>query len=146
MQGGAGDPTDRKLLDLLRHNARLPVTSLSHQLGLSRASVHARIARLEKAGVIDGYTIRLGAGYVQSQIRAHVMLKLLPKHARQVEEQLTASPGVFAIHAISGEYDMIAMIESGDVAELNRNIDAIGEIEGVVRTTSSILLDTKFLR
>ena len=131
---------------MLRENARQPVTSLAHALSLSRASVHARIARLERDGVIAGYTIRLGPEHERRHIRAHVMVKVAPKLARAVERQLTQMPELMSLHAISGEYDMIAIVEAEGVAALNDVIDRIGELEGVTDTTSSILLATRMIR
>ena len=79
-------------------------------------------------------------------IRAHVMLKVQPKLARATEEQLGDIPQLTALHAISGEYDMIVMVEAEGVSQLNDLIDRIGVLDGVEKTTSSILLATKILR
>lgn len=137
---------DRRLLAMLREDSRQPVTKLASELGLSRANVYARLSRLEEEGVIGGYTVRLGETYDRRLIRAQVMIKVLPKHARTIEEALAAIPELSALHAISGEHDLIALIEAETVGELNTLIDRIGEIEGIERTTSSILLATKVLR
>ncbi|PZR34911.1 Lrp/AsnC family transcriptional regulator [Caulobacter segnis] len=137
---------DRRLLAMLRQDSRQPVTKLASELGLSRANVYARLSRLEEEGVISGYTVRLGETYDRRLIRAQVMIKALPKHARTIEEALAAIPELSALHAISGENDLIALIEAETVGELNALIDRIGEIEGIERTTSSILLATKVLR
>jgi DNA-binding Lrp family transcriptional regulator len=140
------DPVDRKLIILLRENARQPITSLAHALGLSRASVYARLQRLERDGIIAGYTIRLGADYDQRLIRAQVMLKVAPRLALALEGKLIALPELVALHAISGEYDMIALVEAEGVAALNDVVDRIGLLEGVDKTTTSILMATKMLR
>jgi DNA-binding Lrp family transcriptional regulator len=137
---------DRRLLALLREDSRQPVTKLASDLGLSRANVYARLSRLEEEGVIGGYTVRLGEAYDRRLIRAQVMIKALLKHAKAIEEALAQMPGLSALHAISGEYDLIAVVEAETVGELNAIIDSIGELEGIERTTSSILLATKVLR
>lgn len=137
---------DRRLLALLREDARQPVTKLASDLGLSRANVYARLSRLEEEGVIEGYTVRLGEAYDRRLIRAQVMIKALLKHAKAIEEALAHMPELSALHAISGEYDLIAVVEAETVGELNALIDRIGELEGIERTTSSILLATKVLR
>ena len=56
---------DRALIDLLRANSRESVSELARQLGLSRSTVKDRIARLEKSGVITGYTVRFSEGYTR---------------------------------------------------------------------------------
>jgi DNA-binding Lrp family transcriptional regulator len=140
------DDVDRKLIGLLRDDARQSVTGLGHALGLSRASVYARIERLEKRGVIQGYTVRLGEAFGESLIRAHVMVKLSPKQAKAIEKKLVALPQLVTLHATSGVQDMIAILEAASIAELNRVIDVIGALDGVESTLSSIVLDTKVSR
>lgn len=137
---------DRRLLAMLRQDSRLPVTRLAADLGLSRAAVYARLSRLEQDGVIQGYTVRLGTDYDRRLIRAQVMIKVQLKLAKATEDELAAIAELSALHAISGEYDLIALIEAETVAELNTLIDRIGALDGVERTTSSILLATKILR
>ena len=137
---------DRQLLSMLRQDSRQPVTKLAADLGLSRATVYARLSRLEEEGIIQGYTVRLGADYDRRLIRAQVMIKVQLKLAKATEDQLAAIAELSALHAISGEYDLIAVIEAETVSELNALIDRIGALDGVERTTSSILLATKILR
>jgi DNA-binding Lrp family transcriptional regulator len=137
---------DRQLLSMLRQDSRQPVTKLAADLGLPRANVYARLSRLEEKGVIQGYTVRLGSDYDRRLIRAQVMIKVQLKLAKVTEDELAAIAELSALHAISGEYDLIAVIEAETVSELNALIDRIGALDGVERTTSSILLATKILR
>lgn len=137
---------DHKLLALLRENSRRQVSTLASELGVSRATVYARIARLEQEGIIEGYTVRIGLAHDQRLVRAHVMIKLLPKLTRETVAAVTAMRRVTALHSISGEHDLIATIEGVNVGELDELIDEIGMLEGVEKTTSSIILSTKFIR
>ena len=140
------DALDERLLALLREDARRPVTSLARALKLSRAAVYTRLARLQKQGPIEGYTLKLSPGYNRRLIRAHVMIKVLPKLSRATERQLAAMPALTALYTVSGEHDLIAMVEAEDVGKLDALIDAIGSLEGVEKTVSSILLSSKLQR
>jgi len=140
------DDLDAQLLALLREDARRPISDLAAALGVSRATVYARLARLEQEGIVEGYTVRVGIEHERRMIRAHVMIKVLPKLTELTGEQLMAIPQLTTLHAISGEYDMIAMIEAEDVGALNTLIDRIGMLDGVEKTTSSIILATKLQR
>ncbi|PQM26044.1 AsnC family transcriptional regulator [Sphingopyxis lindanitolerans] len=146
MTRDAIDDIDRKLLGLLRSNARLPTTSLAHALGISRGNTYARLARLERSRIIRGYTVQLGDEHDKGAVRAHVMIKLMPRHGRAVEARLSQLPELVALHAINGVFDLIGIIEAQSLVELNALIDRVGAIEGVENTTSSILLDTKIQR
>jgi DNA-binding Lrp family transcriptional regulator len=140
------DDVDAKLVSALRENARAPVADLARRLGLSRTTVQSRIERLERRGVITGYTARLSDDHERGLVRAHVMITVGPKEARGVETALRALPEVRLLQSVSGPYDMIAVAAAASTAELDNLIDRIGDLEGVERTTTSIVLSTKFER
>lgn len=137
------DAVDERLLALLRADARIPVSRVARDLKMSRAAVYARLERLERHGPIEGYTVKLKPDYHRRLIRAHVMIKVLPKLSRATERQLAAMPALTALYTVSGEHDLIAMVEAEDVGKLDALIDAIGSLEGVEKTVSSILLSQK---
>lgn len=140
------DPTDRRLLALLRADAREPVSSLARKLDLARSTVQERIARLERAGVIAGYTIRAGEDFAERQIAAHVMISVDPKMAGSLTADLKKMPEVRALSAISGAYDMMAEVAAETTAKIDAVLDAIGHLKGVQKTMSSIVLSVKFQR
>ncbi|MVA23713.1 Lrp/AsnC family transcriptional regulator [Agrobacterium vitis] len=137
---------DRELLALLGENARMPVATLARRLGLSRTTVQARLERLEREGVIAGYGLRLSDAYQSGLIRAHVMITMAPKALTRVTAELAAIPQVTALHSVNGPYDLIAMLAAPSIQELDRLIDLIGELSGVERTLSSIILSTRIAR
>ncbi len=140
------DATDQRLLTLLRGDARRPIAQLAKDLGISRGQLYSRITRLEEEGVVAGYTLRFGDAFAARRMRAMVMIKTLPRFHREVEAALAGIDAVQAIHAISGEYDIIAVLETADGTQLNETIDDIGLLEGVERTNTSVILATKLER
>ena len=105
-----------------------------------------RIARLEAQGVIRGYTVRVHDDYEQSRIRAHILITVRPKQMPAVVKALQGVREVRVLYSISGGYDLIALAVAGSVGEMDVLTDAIGAIDGVERTTTSIILSTKFER
>jgi DNA-binding Lrp family transcriptional regulator len=140
------DAIDEKLLLALRENARTSTARLARLVGRSRTSVQTRIERLEKDGVIVGYGVRVAPEHDLGAVRAHVMIKVGPKEARAVTAALKGIPQVRVLHSVSGDIDLIAVAATASVAEMDGVIDRIGALDGVERTTSSILLSTKFER
>ncbi|WP_428685487.1 Lrp/AsnC family transcriptional regulator [Sphingopyxis sp.] len=140
------DEIDERLLTLLRDDARQTIAQLAKELGISRGQIYSRLARLEEERIVAGYTVRLGHAFAASRVRAHMMIKTLPRFHREVEAALATLPQVQAIHAISGEYDIIAMLEADHGAQLNELIDDIGLFDGIERTTTSVILATKIER
>jgi DNA-binding Lrp family transcriptional regulator len=140
------DSIDEKLLSALRENGRAPTALLARLVGRSRTSVQSRIERLEKQGIITGYGVRLAPDHGHGAVRAHVMIKIGPKEARAVTAALREISQVRLLHSVSGEADLIAIAAAASVTEMDQVIDRIGALDGVERTTSSIILSTKFER
>ena len=88
------DAIDERLLLALRENGRASTAQLARLVGRSRTSVQSRIERLEKQGVIVGYTALLAPEHSLGAVRAHVMIKVGPKEARSVTAALRAVIGV----------------------------------------------------
>jgi DNA-binding Lrp family transcriptional regulator len=144
--GTAVKDADSRLLDLLRANAREPTASLARKLGLARSTVQERIARLERDGRIKGYTVRLAEDAAPSKLRAVVMIETDPKQADRVSVELKKMGEVRSLAALSGSYDLIAMVETDSPARIDALLDRIGRAPGVARTVSSIILSEKFSR
>jgi len=140
------DEIDLRLIGRLRENGRASVAELARALGLSRTTVQSRIARLEETKVIVGYAARLSEAYEQGLIRAYVMITVRPKQAPAVVSALRKLPAVRLLHSVSGGFDLMAVAATASAAEMDDLIDLIGDIDGVERTTSSIVLSTKIDR
>ncbi|MBY5700378.1 Lrp/AsnC family transcriptional regulator [Rhizobium leguminosarum] len=137
---------DRELLATLSENARVPVAALAKKLGLSRTTVQARLERLEREGVIAGYSVRLSEEYTSGLVKAHILITMAPKSLAQVTRSLEKMKAVTELHSVSGSFDLIAIIVAPSISELDQLIDEIGVVEGVERTLSSIVLSTRISR
>lgn len=140
------DAIDQHLLAALRENARSGVAHLARQVGLSRTAVLARLTRLERDGVIAGYTLRTGQAFELSQVQAHVMLKVGPKKSASVEAGVRRIAEVRSLFSVSGEYDMIAVVSAESIERLDRLVDQLGLLEGVERTLTAVVLSTRISR
>ena len=140
------DETDQRLLDVLSQNARAPVADLARRLGLSRTTVQSRLERLERSGVIAGYTVRLSDAQELGRIHAYILLTVAPKQAASVIGYVRKMPAVRRLASVSGQFDFVAVASTATVAEMDALIDRLGALEGVERTTSSIVLSVKLDR
>lgn len=140
------DETDRRIIALLRENARASTAELARKLKLSRTTVQSRIERMQVKGPIAGYTLRVHDAYERALIQAHVMIITLPKLSSKVEAELRRLPEVRKLYTISGVYDLIAMVATETVESMNSLLDHIGALDGVDRTQSSIILSTRIER
>ncbi len=137
---------DERLIALLRENARRSTSELSRELSISRSTVQSRIKRLEQSGIIKGYTIEYGEDYEKRLISAHVLITVHQKLTARTNRELHGIPQVTSVHAISGDYDLMAVLKTETTEALSRILDDIGNLEGVERTNSSLILETKFTR
>jgi DNA-binding Lrp family transcriptional regulator len=137
---------EHALISLLRENARASTAELARRLCVSRTTVQSRIERLEQRGIITGYGVRLSPDYEQGLVRAHVLLTVTPKLADKVVRNLRALAPVRTLHSVSGNFDMIVIIDAPSIKDLDALLDQIGAMEGVERTSSSIILSTRIDR
>ena len=137
---------DEKLLALLQRDARASISDLARALDLSRTTVQNRLQRLIESGVIKGFTVELGESYLSNLVSAHVSIKVKQKLTARTNIELRQLPQISALYAISGEYDLIAIVQAQSTEQLSHLLDDIGNLDGVERTNSSVILETKFKR
>jgi DNA-binding Lrp family transcriptional regulator len=140
------DETDRRLLALLGANGRAPVAKIGTKLGLARTTVQARLDRLERNGIIAGYTVKLSEDARAGQIRATVLIHITPAAQSAVLRQLERLPAVERVHTTSGRFDLACQLRTQSTLALDETLDRIGEIEGVLAMESLIHLSTRIDR
>lgn len=140
------DQLDRELLALLQANARASAADLARQLGTARTTVLSRLGRLERDGVIAGYTVRLAQDLLSQGLQAFVGLSVEPKAGRAIEARLERMPEVRQLCAVSGEFDYVLLLRAESASRLNALLDEIRNLDGVVRTTTSVALAWKIDR
>ena len=136
------DAIDQQLLSLLRQDARTSVAILARKLGVSRGTVGNRIAKLEDAGTIVGYTVRLRPDAQPQQISAWMSVAVEGNETRSVIGSLLGEPGVAALHDTNGRWDLLAELESGSMNELSQILERIRLIPGIRSTETNIHLAT----
>jgi DNA-binding Lrp family transcriptional regulator len=136
------DDTDRELIALLRDNARTPVVALARQLRVARATVQNRLARLERDGVIVGYSVRLKPAAEAQRIRALMSVAVEGNRMAEVLRELRGHPNVAALHSTNGRWDLVAELRTDTLEEFDRLLSGVRLIEGIASTETSILLST----
>lgn len=134
------DDIDRRLLALLQADARASAAALARKLGVARTTVLARLARLQREGVIVGFTVRLASDQAEHGVEAYVGITTSAKSGRDVTLRLAALPELRQLCSVSGEFDYLALLRADSPARLDALLDEIGAIEGVTKTTTSVVL------
>jgi len=137
------DDLDARLLGLLRAEPRIGVLEASRRLGVARGTVQARIDRMQARGVITGYGPDIDPAALGYGVTAFVTLELRQARGHDpVAERLGAIAEVLEAHTITGSGDMLCRVVARSNADLQRVIDAIVAVDGVVRTSTVIALDS----
>ena len=139
------DDADRRILAELQADGRLTHVALAARIGLSRSAVQARVARLEREGVILGYTVRLGQPGAAPGVRAYLMLRGGPSHDRVVKA-LDAFPEVKVADSVAGDVDLMLQVAVDRIEDLNRLRDELARMPGVVSTQTLLVMAPRFDR
>ncbi len=132
------DEVDIKILSILRENARTPYTEMAKELRLSESAVRKRINRLIKAGVIRRFTIDYSIG---NEVRAVILVKTQSSiPVPEVSKNLMRVTCTDRVYEVTGEYDIVVVSVSKDIAGLNKCIDEIRSSKGVLTTNSMVVL------
>ena len=134
------DDTDRRLISLLRKDARLSVAALADKLGVSRGTVTNRLRKLEDAQVVVGYTVRLRPDAEPQEIRAWMGVLVEGNQTREVIASLLGEPGVAALHDTNGRWDLLADLRAGSMAELAQILERVRLTRGIRNTETNIHL------
>ncbi|MEJ8814657.1 Lrp/AsnC family transcriptional regulator [Variovorax ureilyticus] len=140
------DDIDRHLLSLLQANAREPAANLARKLKVARTTIVARIARLEREGIVAGYGVRLGQRIEHAAVRAFCGISCNARSASAVIRALERLPEVEEVWAVSGQYDYMVLFRCETPEKLDALLDQIGLIDGISQTHTSLVLSRKIDR
>lgn len=133
------DDIDRRIIEILKKNSRVKYTILARKLGITEGAVRRRVHKLLRNKVIKRFTIELEP--LRPSLKALVLVSTKTTHpSSEVSELIKRLEGVQAVYEVSGQYDVVAIIEGQDVSFLNNCIDEIRKIEGVESTNTLIVL------
>ncbi|MDA9574263.1 Lrp/AsnC family transcriptional regulator, partial [Porticoccaceae bacterium] len=107
------------------------------------ATVQQTMERLERSGVIQGYTIKINPHYQQQQVSAYIMISVIPRKTADIVRQIHKVPQLDMLCTISGQYDLIAKVTEATTEALDNSIDRIATLDGVEKTLSHIVLSRK---
>ena len=136
------DNIDQALISLLRQNARESVATLAGKLGVSRGTVTNRMDRLERDGLIVGYSVRLRPDVQPDVLRAWMSIEITGNDTRRVMASLLGEPGVAALHSTNGRWDLLAELRATNLSELSQVLERIRLVRGISSTETSIHLQT----
>lgn len=142
------DDLDRKILDILMKNAKIPYTDIAKQLDVSGGTVHVRMRKMEQVGIVRQPQLRVDYGKLGYDVVAFIGIYLDKSSMyEQVIEQLKRTPEIVGAHYTTGNYAIFAKLVCKDTNHLREVLsEKIQSIEGIQRTETFISLEESINR
>jgi len=136
------DAVDQRLISILRHDGRRSISDLALELGVSRGTVRARLAKLEAGGAVIGYTVVLRADAVSPPVRGLTMIEVEGRTLDRVIDALVGFPEVGAVHTTNGRWDLVVELSAQSLADLDDVLRRLRQAPGVAASETTLLLAT----
>ena len=137
------DELDNRLLLALKRDGRASLSDLAIDLGVTRATVRARMARLTGEGVIVGFSVLTRDDVAKSAVRGLMMLGIEGRGTERIMSALARMPQVQQVHSTNGTWDLIAEIGTETLEAFDKVLFDIRRMEGVTRSETNLLLSTR---
>jgi DNA-binding Lrp family transcriptional regulator len=141
------DPVDERIVALMRDNARRSYQDIGRRVHLSAPAVKRRVDRLERAGVLLGYTAVVDPEAFGWRAQAYVDLYCEGTMSGEaVRIAVAGEPGVVSAHTVAGEASAVLHVMAPDTKGLELALERIRRTPGVTRTVTRVVLSTLFTR
>jgi DNA-binding Lrp family transcriptional regulator len=134
------DELDRRILTILRRDSRTPYTEIADRVGTSEGTVRNRVEQLLDSGVIERFTVATRTGNVKAMVEIGVAVDV---DTGAMSERLAEWTDVDFVWQVSGEEDVVIVVDTTDTGTLNDLITRARELDQVVSTKTRLILDEK---
>ena len=137
------DAIDKKILELLQDNGRMTVKARPQTISLTAPAVSERIKRLEKDGVIEGYTAIVNPRKMGRTVHAIINVSVLPGDTEKLLNLVNNEPMVIECHHVTGAYSYLVKVDATEINELEK---LIMKFQKMGETSTQIILSTPIAR
>ncbi|MDV3293323.1 MAG: Lrp/AsnC family transcriptional regulator [Nitrososphaerales archaeon] len=137
---GGSDKTDEQIIGVLSQNSRISNTELADRLAMSESAIRRRIKNLKDNGRIRKFTVELDDQHLSCAITWVSLNPSVP--TGQVSSKIKGVAGVSEVYETAGQFDIAVLVKGANIVEVNKSIEAIRRIEGIINTTTSMVLRT----
>lgn len=137
------DDMDIKLIGALRHNARASLSELAAQLGLTRATVRARLTKLQTRGDILGFSVVMKEDVLADPVRGLMMIAIEGRGTDRIMRQLSGMSEMRKVYSTNGRWDVIVEIGTETLEDFDRVLTQVRRLDGITASETSLLLSTR---
>lgn len=141
------DEKDKQILEALKQNAKLTTSRISKITAIPITTIHNRIKKLEKEGVIKNYTVNLNFEKLGKPLKAYISVTVMPISAKKISQEdigrkIKSFENVEAVDIVTGATDLIIQVRAGNMHDLNNFIThKLRNIEGIDKTQTMMVLE-----
>lgn len=134
---------DASIIALLKRNARMSVTQMSNELGVSRVTIDSHIKKMETSGVITGYTVTLGTEEFRHNVSGWILINVTANDEEDIIREMIAMPEISRLFTTNGRWDLAAEIQTPSLESFDTAISRLRQIPGIKETDTSLLLSSR---
>lgn len=135
------DDLDDRILDLLRRDGRAPFTAIAEALDTSEATVRTRVKRLVDEGVIRQFTVRVRGANLRALVEVQVAANV---DSGKLAHAIHGLDGVEEVWELTGEWDIVALVNVDDTDELNAVVDGVRRLGSATATRTRVILNEHY--
>jgi len=135
------DNLDRKIIDILKDDSRRPFVDIADQLGVSEGTVRSRVHRMTDEGIIRGFTIKTSSKNVKALVDIRMDVNT---EGEDIASQLSNIPGVTEVYEVTGDQDMVVVVDVDSSQKLNEIVDKIRRFKSILSTRTRLILKEHF--
>ena len=136
------DETDRMIIEVLCDDARTSLRKISEKIGVSLGAVSNRVKKLEKNGIIKGYTVLLDADKIGWELTVVIGIRIQKGRLIEIQEKIAKDHRVYAVYDVTGNYDSMIVAKASNRKDLDDLSKNVLSIEGVERSVTHLVLNT----
>jgi DNA-binding Lrp family transcriptional regulator len=134
------DDLDHEILSILRRDARTPYTEIAERVGTSEGTIRNRVERMTEEGVIERFTVATRTGNIKAMVEVSVAVDV---NTSEVSKAMAEWDDVDFVWQVSGEQDVVLIVDTADTAAVNDLITRARELDEVKSTKTRLILDER---
>jgi len=135
------DNLDKKIIDILKEDSRRPFVDIADQLGVSEGTVRSRVHRMTNEGIIRGFTIKTSSRNVKALVDIRMDVNT---EGEEIAKELSNMPGVTEVYEVTGDQDMVVVVDVDSSQKLNEIVDKIRRFKNILSTRTRLILKEHF--
>ncbi len=135
------DSLDKLIIEMLKKDSRRPFVEIASNLGVSEGTIRSRVHRMTEMGVIRGFTIKTSSKNVKALVEIRVNVNT---DTEKIAEELAEYDGVTEVFEVTGDQDIIAIVDVDSSQKLNEIIEKVRRYDNTLSTRTKLILKEHF--